>query len=277
MLFLAALVMPLAIFASDDDDAAEHGWHLAMQSWTLHNETLVDAMTHTAQLGVKYIEVYPGQVIGGQWGDKRFDFNLSDADCKSLLKYAKKKGVKIVSTGVFTTDNPDDWAKEFAFAKRMKLKQIVCEPRMQDWDMIEKLARKTGIKVAVHNHPKPSAYWNPIVLSQVISKRSRLLGSCADIGHWLRCGLMPLECLRVLDGRIISFHFKDVVAGDTPDAMHDTTWGQGVIGVKAIMQALKKQHFKGYFMIEYENESDKSPEVLRKCIKYFNEVADDIF
>ena len=81
---------------------------------------------------------------------------------------------------------------------------ITCEPALNDWDLVEKLAEQYGIKISVHNHPQPSDYWNPDNLLQAIAGRSKLIGSCADVGHWRREGLNQLDCLKKLEGRLIS-------------------------------------------------------------------------
>lgn len=269
---LALLVLPFV--AGAKSKAEKLGWKLAVQSWTFHTVDLCAAIDKTAELGVKYIEVFPGQTIGGEWGGKKFDYNLDAAACARLRKYAATKGVRIVGSGVFVPTDKNEWSKEFAFAKRMKLEYITCEPPLEDWDLVEKLAVKTGIRVSVHNHPKPSLYWSPVNLLDAISSRSKLIGSCADVGHWLRCGLMPVECMRMLEGRIVSLHFKDIVDGGDPEAMHDTVWGEGIIGMPQMLRELKAQKFKGYFAIEYEYNWGKSMPEIRKSIENFNRMAD---
>ena len=103
-----------------------------------------------------------------------------------------------MSTGVYVAERSSDWNKMFAFASAMDMEYISCEPALKDWDLVEKLAKQYNIKISVHNHPKPSDYWNPDNLLQAISKRSTLLGSCADVGHWNREGLDQIACLKKL-------------------------------------------------------------------------------
>ena len=91
--------------------AERHGWKLAIQSWTFHSIPLVQAIDSTAALGVKYIEVYPSHRIGGQAGDKGFDYTLDDATLSWILSYAKSRGVRIVGSGVFTTDKRAEWLR----------------------------------------------------------------------------------------------------------------------------------------------------------------------
>jgi L-ribulose-5-phosphate 3-epimerase len=111
------------------------------------------------------------------------------------------------------------------------------------------------------------------------------MGSCADTGHWLRSGLDPVECLKKLEGRVITLHFKDLVpeppkaqAAATgkakkpseSKAMHDVPWGTGVGNVKAQMVELKRQHFHGAFGVEYEYNWENSMPEIAECVKFFN-------
>lgn len=273
------IIAAMALLAGCSQKSATEklGWNLAIQSYTFHNFTLEEAMNKTEELGLHYMEVFPGHRLGGDFGDEVFGFGMSDEAKTKFKDLAASKGIKMVGSGVFTTDNPDDWEKEFAFAKEMGFEYITCEPAMQDWDLVEKLAKQYGIKVSVHNHPKPSTYWNPDSLLNAINGRSDLLGSCADVGHWRRCGLDQLECLRKLKGRIISLHFKDIAAeNENGDYQHDVIWGTGVLDVKEMMRILKEQGFRGYFAIEYEYNWDNSVPDIKKCIEYFNKTAEDI-
>lgn len=276
LLGLLALLLTLPI--AGKTTAEKHGWKLAIQSFTFHKFTVLEALDKTQQLGVKYIEIYPGHKLGGRWGDKVFDQNTDAETQKALMKIAKEKGIKIVGSGVFTSNNRSDWEKMFRLAKAMKMEYITCEPPLDMWDFVEGLSKQYGIKVSVHNHPKPSDYWNPQNLLNAISTRSKNLGSCADVGHWKREGLNHLDCLRQLNGRIISLHFKDIdQKREGVDWQHDVIWGTGILDVPAMLRILKDQHFKGYFAIEYEYNWYNSVPDIEKCIDYFNKTCDQLF
>ena len=262
---------------SKQTKAEKAGWDLSVQSFTFHKFPLMEALDKTHELGVKYIEVYPGHKLGGKWGDKVFDFNLDEETQKELRQIAKDKGVKIVGSGVFVSDNKEDWEKMFKFATSMDLEFITCEPPLELWDYVEELSDKYDIKVSVHNHPQPSDYWNPQNLLNAISERSDKIGSCSDVGHWNREGLNHLDCLRMLNGRIISLHFKDIKPKEEGvEWQDDTIWGQGCLGIKDMLEILKEQGFKGYLSIEYEYNWDNSVPDIKKCIEEFNKVTDEI-
>jgi sugar phosphate isomerase/epimerase len=166
------------------------------------------------------------------------------------------------------------------FARKMGIDTLVAEPEAAALDTVERLCKEYNIKVAIHNHPKPSHYWNPDTVLEAVQGRTPLMGACADTGHWLRSGLDPVECLKQLQGRVITLHFKDLVP-DEPQAqpnapetakqkqseskaMHDVPWGTGVGNVKAQMAELKRQGFHGAFGVEYEYHWDNSlPEIAK--------------
>ena len=154
---------------------------------------------------------------------------------------------------------------------------ISCEPAMADWDLVESLVRKYDIGISVHNHPQPSQYWTPDNLLNAIVGRNSKIGSSADVGHWRREGLDQIECLKKLDSRIISLHFKDIAEKKAGvKEQEDVIWGKGILNVKGMLQELKRQNFKGYFIVEYENNWDNSVPDIKKCLEYFDIVTNEI-
>ncbi|SHG01607.1 Xylose isomerase-like TIM barrel, partial [Mariniphaga anaerophila] len=138
-------------------------------------------------------------------------------------------------------------------------------------------ANKYKIDVAIHNHPKPSNYWNPDMFMEAVDGLSNRIGACTDVGHWARMGLDPVKCLQKISGRVKSLHFKDIkeeVAGE--EERHDVIWGTGSLDMEGMLLELKKQNFKGVFSIEYEYNWDNSVPDIKKCISYFNETVDEL-
>ena len=120
----------------------------------------------------------------------------------------------------------------------MGIETLVTESNEKDFPMLGKLCDEFKINIALHNHPKDSHYWNPDMVLKGIEGQSKRIGSCSDTGHWVRSGLNPVECLKKLDGHVISLHFKDLVDG------HDAPWGTGKSDVKGQMAELKRQGFR---------------------------------
>lgn len=255
--------------------AEKQGWKLSMQSYTFHLFSAVEALEKTQQLGLHFIEIYPGQKMGEGFGDAVFGYDLTTEHQNQLKDLAKSKDIKIVSSGVWTSAR-DEWEKVFSFAKDMGMEFISAEPAREDWDVIEILAKQYGIKVAVHNHPNENSYWKPEILLEYIGNRDALLGSSADVGHFKRMRIDPIPALKQLQGRLMAMHFKDIAPQGTEGTLEDVVWGTGVLNVKGILEEFKRQNFKGYFTIEYEANWENNLPEIKQSIDYFSKVADEI-
>jgi sugar phosphate isomerase/epimerase len=187
---------------------------------------------------------------------------------KDLLR---KYDITLVSAGVVTCNNEEDWRNLFDFARDMGIQTITSEPRAEDLDLVESLADEYEINVAFHNHPRPSIYWNPDSMIEALRGRSRRLGICADTGHWIRSGLNPTQCIERLGSRILTLHFKDLNE-KSPEA-HDVPWGTGVAEVISVLSELAYQGYSGYFMIEYEHNWENSLPEVKQCVDNFERMA----
>jgi len=250
--------------------AEKLGWRLGMQSYTFNHFTFAESLEKTASLGLKYIEIYPGQKIAK---DKpgAVDHNMSDEAIAEMKKMAADKGIKIVCYGVVGLDkNEAADRKVFEFAKKVGIEVINSEPPQDSFDLLDKLTEQYNIRVGLHNHPKASRYWDPDTVLKALEGHSRRIGSDADTGHWNRSGLDSLECVKKLEGHIVALHFKDLKDG------HDVPWGTGNTNVKGILEELARQGFKGVFSIEYEYNWDNSVPEIAKCVEFFNATAAEI-
>ncbi|WP_352423863.1 sugar phosphate isomerase/epimerase [Proteiniphilum sp.] len=260
---------------SNETKAEKQGWYLSIQSFTFHLFTVMESLDKTAELGVRFIEIYPGQKLGEGFGETQFGYQLSKEQQNKLKEEASLRNVKIISTGVWTAER-EEWEHIFSLASNMGLEFISAEPAHEDWDVVEELAKKYKIKVAVHNHPSESSYWNPEILLGSISRRGALLGACVDVGHYKRMGLDPIVSMQQLDGKIMALHFKDIAPQGEKQNLEDVIWGKGILNVKGMMEELKKQDFKGYFTIEYEADWENNLPQIKQSIDYFNQVAEEI-
>ena len=288
-LLTAAVLLGTCVVAQDaakTPSAAEKlGWQMAIHAYTFRKFSIFECIDKTAALGLKYMSLSGSVNLGGT--NTVTTVQITDQDTAAIQKAVAAKGIKLVNIGVVKL--PPDEAesrKVFEFAKKMGIDTLVAEPEPAALDTVEKLCKEYNIKVAIHNHPKPSQYWNPDTVLEAVKGRTPLMGSCADTGHWLRSGLDPVECLKKLDGRVICLHFKDLVIEEpktqntapaagkkkksAASAMHDVPWGTGVGDVKAQMAELKRQHFHGAFGVEYEYNWDNSVPEIAECVKFFN-------
>ncbi|TKC55564.1 sugar phosphate isomerase/epimerase [Pedobacter hiemivivus] len=252
---------------TQNDPEVSLGWKLGAQAYTFNRFSFTQALSKIDSCGLHFVEAYPSQIIGGGIQEK-MDFRMSETSKTYLQKLLKAKGIRLVSYGVITTKDSNDWEKIFAFAKSMGVENITCEPQDKDIPLVSKLCDKYQINAAIHNHPNPSIYWKPDVVLNTIKGQSKRLGACADIGHWVRSGLDPIAALKQLEGHVIQLHFKDLNEFGNVKA-HDVHWGTGVSNVKGVIAELKRQQFKGVISAEYEyNWENNVPDVTASVINF---------
>ena len=243
-------------------------WKIGVQMWTFRMFSFAEALDKVDSAGVKNIEAFWGQPLGAGMKDS-FGIRMS-ADSKAKLKQMlQSKGISIVAMGVIVPGTRDEWKKAFDLAKEFGLSYITAEPHKDQWDMVDSMAGSYGIKVAIHDHPKPNVFWSPDSVLAATNGHPNI-GSCADIGHWARNGLNPVDCLKKLEGHIYGVHLKDITKFNDTQAA-DTVIGKGVIDFPPIFQELKRQHFSGMFSIEHESNWYHSlPDVI-ETVKFYNE------
>jgi len=246
-------------------------WKTGAQSYTFHKFTFVETLDKLETLGLQYVEVYYGQRLGEGFGEQRMDFRMDKATQAKVLEAARAKNVKIFASGVVICENEQEWEELFRFAKGMNISLITCEPKPEHLDFVEKLADRYKIDVAIHNHPQPSNYWHPDMVMKALKGRSKRMGVCADVGHWKREGIDPVEGLEQVADRLKSLHFKDIKAPEEGEAeQHDVIWGTGVCDVPAMLRVLKNIRFSGLMSIEYEFNWENSVPDIKKCLEMMN-------
>ena len=247
------------------------GWKLGCQAYTFRALSLFETLDVLHDLGIHYVEIYPGQKLSPE-SQVKTNQKMEQSDIDALLSKCKETGVTIMSYGVVDMGKDEQSARAVLdFAKKLGLPQVVSEPPVDHLPMLDKLCQEYGIKLAIHDHPKPSLYWNCDFELKALEGKSDAIGACADIGHWTRSGLSSVECVKKLEGRIIELHMKDV--NEPKREAHDMVWGTGVVGTGEILAELNRQGFKGGFFTEYE--STTGAELIRNVAKSMQWFSDE--
>jgi sugar phosphate isomerase/epimerase len=251
-----------------------NGFAIGCQAYTFNRFSAFEAIEKTAQAGGKVIEFYPGQRLSKEDPNLKVGHEGADVDAVVAKLQAKlsEHGLKAVNYGVVGISRDEAAARKvFEFAKKMGMIAVTTESA-DAINTIEKLAVEYDIQVAFHNHAGDYSnpgykVWNPLYIAGLIEGRDRRIGACADTGHWVRAGLKPVEALRILKGRIISSHLKDLNEFGKRGA-HDVVFGTGVSGIKEILDELKAQGFQGNISVEYEFNWDHSVPEVTQCIDF---------
>ncbi|MEI7909313.1 MAG: TIM barrel protein [Verrucomicrobiota bacterium] len=244
------------------ENLRQSGWFIGAQAYTFKEFSAFEAIAKTKEAGGNVIEFFPGQNLKPGSNDK-VHHSMSATAMAELKAECARLGVRPVNYGVVGAKDREEVHAIMSFAKKMGLYSVCTESTelVADW---EAAAKEFDLRVAFHEHggsmSNPSyKVWNPLYILGVVESRDHRVGACADLGHWCTSNLKPIECLRILNGRIISVHLKDKA---TTGEAAVVVAGKGVVDVAACLEELKHQKFDGHISIEHENDwKDSVPQV----------------
>lgn len=283
-------------------NAEAHGWTLGVQAFSFYTETFFEGLERISALGLRHVESMPFGRLSPEHRDIATDHDMPE-EYRAIVK-AKlvEVGVTMGSYGVVPLPNDEtECRKVFDYAKDMGIKIIVSEPPADAIDLIARLCDEYEIDVAIHNHPIPSAYWDPQTVFDAVHTKTKRLGACGDTSHWQRSGLDVVASLKLLEGRLKTFHFGEV-DGEKADefsikreglALNDkkfpsmvshvrgipnVVYGSGPANMRAWLQELDRQGIKAKFSIEafFDRKPEEAQEMMAECIQYFNTIAQEL-
>ena len=246
------------------------GFLVGVQAWTFSRFTTMEAIEKISAAGGSNIELYPGQPVGKEFPGVAIGPDMGPVATDALRRQLTKFGVNVVAFGVTGIDKDEASARRlFAWAKSLGI-GILNTESTDAIETIDKLVKEFDIRVGFHDHPRTSdpnyKVWNPNYVLQLVKNYDRRIGSCADTGHWVRSGIKPIDALRILKGRVVSCHLKDL--NEFSANGHDVPYGTGVSQVPAILDELRRQGFQGSVSVEYEFHMDNSLPEVAQCLGF---------
>ncbi len=253
-----AVLSPLA--ASAQKRQSPYGpFKMGIQSYSLRNFKVDEALAKTQELGLTYWEAYSAHV----------PLVTDPVQVQAILAKLKAANVKLLGHGV--TSFGMDTAKNrqvFEAAKALGVETISADPDPKAFDLVEALTEEFKINIGIHNHG-PGHRWDK--LSQVadaLKGRSRRMGVVADLGHFLRSGENSVQVVEVLADRVHGIHLKDV-----KDKTKFTILGKGDMDVVGVLKALRAIKFTGVLALEYEENPQNPMPDIQECLAVVREAV----
>jgi len=257
--------------------ACAEGFDVGIATYSFRNVTAFEAIERTKACGGDVIEFFLWQKLSPEHPEVILNQDIAEEHLAALKAKLQASGVRAVSA-YFNNAVFRDKAKAeantrklFAFAQKLGLRGLTGEPPVEQLELVEKLVKETGLQFCFHNHPKNPAKpeyknWDPVYLSGLMANRDPRMGFSLDTGHISRSGLDAVAAVRLLKGRILSVHLKDVKEAARESI--DVPYGQGIGNIAGILTELKKQGFKGHVAVEYENITDHVMDDVTFCIGF---------
>jgi sugar phosphate isomerase/epimerase len=258
-----------------DAGAEQLGFRLTIQAYTAHHTTVAETLRLVSSVGIKYIEFYEGQTLGGDLPGK-FNRDLSAAQLATVNQWLREAGVQV--SGCFGSLGADREKNRalFSCAKALGASLIISSPKPDLLLDLAEQAKANGVVIALHNHGKPSLYWDPQMAQKASAPWYPTIGLCADTGHWVRSGIDPVTALAALPNSVISLHWKEMrVDGNN---VVDVLYGTGTSNAKGQLAALKQIGFRGFIAIEYEagKTGDELARDLAAQVRFFDSVTSEL-
>ncbi len=254
--------------------AERMGWRLSCGLYTFRDRSFYEALDVIAGLGIRCVEPAFFLPLSKEQPELKTSEALAPGQRREMKKRLDDRGMKMASYYAPLDADVNVFRSVFDFAKDMGVETLVAEPPAEVFEALDRLCQEYQMNLAIHNHSEAagSKYWRPENVLKVCEGRSKFIGACPDTGHYVRTGLDPVECLRKLDGRIITVHLKDVAELGNPES-RDVPLGEGKANYTQVLQTLRALKFRGIATIEYEHLSPQLVEDVSKCVEFVENFA----
>lgn len=260
--FIVLLGISILTFSNAVNAQKKNKFRVGVALYSFNQHSFEESLRLSESVGVPYVEGFSFYNLGEQYGNKSLG-DISGSDIEKVKVALSKRHLSMTSMYVGGADGVTGWKHYFELGKALGVKYFVSEPPREQLKMVDSLAGIYHIKIALHNHAKPSGYWHPDTILAAI-KGLPNIGACADIGHWTNSGLNAVECLKKLRGHVFGLHLKDVNKNH-----QDVLLGTGIIDFDSLTKELKAQHFNGYVQVECEHDMDNNVGDVKKAVEYF--------
>lgn len=262
--FFAALISTTLLLLTGASVRAEADVQLGLQTWTLRNMKLDQAVEFAVKHGIKKLQM-----------SVHMDPMASKEEVLRVKGILDKNGLSVYTFGVAATSlDKEKNRKLFETARLIGASLIIVEPPdFKIFDNLEELVKEYDIRIAVHNHGIRSLYGNPAVLKNILQHRDRRMGVCLDTGWITAAGFSAAKVFKDYEGRVFDIHLKDKkVEPSVGDPIStDTFIGQGNATFSALFAELKKADWKGVMAIETDSPiyAQNPEDFVKEAKKYF--------
>ncbi|HYG78273.1 MAG TPA: TIM barrel protein [Planctomycetota bacterium] len=228
---------------------------MGMQTYSVRNWKVFDEVLQKAtELGLTHLEFWNGHMPQ----------TTDAAKIDEMKKKLAAVNIKPAAYGVVNMGaDPKANRAVFEFAAAMGIETVSVDFDPKSIISLDRLCEEfPNIKLGIHNHGPRSRYQTPDDVLNCVKDHHKNIGATADLGHYIRSLVDPLEVIEKLKDRLYGIHFKDFKINDQGKETGEAIPGDGKLKVKETLALLKKVNFQGCLSLEYEsNPKDPLPDM----------------
>ncbi len=232
---------------------------LGIASYTFRNYSLEKALQMAVRLNIRRMSLK----------SMHLPLDSTKEQIDEAMQKVKAANVDVYAGGVIYMNKKEEVDNAFRYAGDAGMEIIVGSPAHELLGYVEGFVKKTGIKLAIHNHgPTDNVYPSPESVYELVKDLDPRIGLCIDIGHTARLGLDPAVQARKYISRLIDMHIKD----ETSDTAKSETveMGRGVIDLVELFKTLIDIKYTGTASFEFEKDPDDVLPGLSESVGYAN-------
>ena len=232
-------------------------FELGIASYTFREFTLEDTIAMTVKLGIKNLCLK----------SMHMPLDLSRKEITSKAKQVRKAGIRLYGGGVIYMNSEEEVENAFTYAEYAGMELIVGVPEHELLELCNQKVKKTGIKLAIHNHgPGDEKYPSAESAYKLIKDLDPGMGLCVDIGHTARIFEDPAVETRKYMDRVHDIHIKDVDIAAPSGGSCEI--GRGVIDIPGFLKMLLEENYSHVLSFEYEKDGKDPLPGLAESVGY---------
>lgn len=217
----------------------------------------------------KVLKAYDLELAGG-WFSGNLLINSIEKEKENLLKEIERRVFNNCSNIVYAECSNTIQTKAIALSKKPKLSEDELKKYAQAYSTLHDFAKENGVILAYHHH-MGTIIQTAEEVDLFLKYSSKEVGLTFDTGHFYFANANPLNELLKHKDRIYHIHFKDVRENIKQEALKKdspfleavlngiyTVPSDGVIDFVSIIKVLKQMDYKGWIIIEAEQDPKKA-------------------
>jgi sugar phosphate isomerase/epimerase len=242
--FMAGSVSPL--WAKKAAPSVFGGVQIGVMTYSFRDRPLDKALENIVDIGFSSVELYSGHLD---------PLKATDHEIRSWKGRFADAGVKVASYYVEMGEDPAAAQIDRCFegARLLGVNILSSSVTKPAIHRVDQACTRHKMYLGLHNHwfnpPDAKQFQDPQDFDEALRNASPWLSITLDVGHLHAAGHDPVKFIAAHRDRIVSLHLKD--RGDDPQHI-DHPFGEGNTPNIAVVQLLKKLHYKHAANIEWE-------------------------